>query len=85
MKYKVIEHLTHVNSVVVEADNKEEAWSKAMEGGLMSKSSKLDDMYVNKFEVEEVKNAYMEWKLYCKDSNKTWSWNRRWSNRRTGK
>ena len=54
MKYKVIEHLTHVNSVVVEADNEQEAWSKAMEGGLMSKSGKLNDMYVNKFEVEEV-------------------------------
>tara|TARA_R100001163_G_C4982788_1_gene138299 strand:+ start:344 stop:523 length:180 start_codon:yes stop_codon:yes gene_type:complete len=54
MKYKVIEHLTHVNSVVVEADNKEEAWSKAMECGLMSESGKLNDMYVNKFEVEEV-------------------------------
>ena len=25
-----------------------------MEGGLMSESGKLDDMYVNKFEVEEV-------------------------------
>ena len=54
MKYKVIEHLTHVNSVVVEADNEQEAWSKAMEGGLMSESGKLNDMYVNKFEVEEV-------------------------------
>ena len=54
MKYKVIEHLTHVNSVVVEADNKEEAWSKAMENGLMSESGELNDMYVNKFEVEEV-------------------------------
>ena len=39
---------------VVEADNKEQAWEKAMEGGLMSESGKLDDMYVNKFEVEEV-------------------------------
>ena len=56
MKYKVIEHLTHVNSVVVEADNKEEAWSKAMESGLMSESGELNDMYVNKFEVEEVKD-----------------------------
>ena len=54
MKFKVIEHLTYVNSVVVEADNKEEAWSKAMEGGSMSVSGKLNDMYVNKFEVEEV-------------------------------
>lgn len=54
MKYKVIEHLTHVNSVVVEADNEQEAWSKAMECGLMSESGKLNDMYVNKFEVEEV-------------------------------
>lgn len=56
MKYKVIEHLTHVNSVVVEADNKEEAWSKAMERGLMSELGKLNDMYVNKFEVEEMNN-----------------------------
>ena len=54
MRYKVIEHLTHVNSVVVNADNKEQAWEKAMEGGLMSESGKLDDMYVNKFEVVEV-------------------------------
>ena len=46
MRYKVIEHLTHVNSVVVNADNKEQAWEKAMEGGLMSESGKLDDMYV---------------------------------------
>ena len=56
MKYKVIEHLTHVNSVVVEAENEQEAWSKAMEEGLMSQSGKLDDMYVNKFEVEEIKD-----------------------------
>ena len=54
MKYKVIEHLTHVYSVVIEADNKEQAWEKAMEGGLMSESGILDDLYVNKFEVEEV-------------------------------
>jgi len=54
MKYKVIEHLTHVNSVVVEAENEQEAWSKAMEEGLMSQSGKLVDMYVTKFEVEEV-------------------------------
>jgi len=53
MKYKVIQHLTYRNSVVVEADNKEEAWSKAMVDGLMSMSGKLDDMYVSKFEVEE--------------------------------
>ena len=56
MKYKVREHLTHVNSVVVEANNEEEAWSKAMEGGLMSVSGKLNDMYVSKFEVEEIKD-----------------------------
>jgi len=53
-KYKIIEHLTHVNSVVVNADNKQQAWEKAMEGGLMSESGKLTDMYVTKFEVEEV-------------------------------
>ena len=58
MRYKVIEHLTHVNSVVVEADNKEEAWSKAIEGGLMSESGKLNDMYVNKCEVKEMNNEY---------------------------
>ena len=60
MKYKVIEHLTHVNSVVVEADNEQEAWSKAMEGGLMSESGKLNDMYVNKFEVEEISNGQQQ-------------------------
>ena len=54
MKYKVIEHLTYVTSVVVEAENEQEAWSKAMEEGLMSQSGKLVDMYVTKFEVEEV-------------------------------
>ena len=53
MKYKVIEHLTYVTSVVVEAENEQEAWSKAMEEGLMSQSGKLVDMYVTKFEVEE--------------------------------
>lgn len=58
MKYKVIQHLTYVNSVVVEADNKEEAWSKAIEGGLMSESGKLNDMYVNKCEVKEMNNEY---------------------------
>ena len=58
MKYKVIQHLTYVNSVVVEADNKEEAWSKAIEGGLMSESGKLYDMYVNKCEVKEMNNEY---------------------------
>jgi len=56
MRYKVIEHLTHVNSVVVEADNEQEAWSKALEGGLMSESGKLNDMYVSKCEVEEIKD-----------------------------
>ena len=56
MKYEVIEHLTYVTSVVVEAENEQEAWSKAMEEGLMSQSGKLDDMYVNKFEVEEIKD-----------------------------
>ena len=54
MKYEVIEHLTYVTSVVVEAENEQEAWSKAMEEGLMSQSGKLVDMYVTKFEVEEV-------------------------------
>ena len=58
MKYKVIQHLTYVNSVVVEADNEEEAWSKAIEGGLMSESGKLNDMYVNKCEVKEMNNEY---------------------------
>ena len=53
-KYKIIEHLTHVNSVVVNADNKQQAWEKAMESGLMSESGKLTDMYVTKFEVKEV-------------------------------
>tara|TARA_R100001510_G_scaffold10566_1_gene8123 strand:+ start:41 stop:214 length:174 start_codon:yes stop_codon:yes gene_type:complete len=56
MKYKVIQHLTYVNSVVVKANNKEEAWSKAIEGGLMSESGKLNDMYVNRCEVEEIKD-----------------------------
>ena len=58
MKYKVIQHLTYVNSVVVEADNKEEAWSKAIEGGLMSESGKLNDMHVNKCEVKEMNDEY---------------------------
>ena len=54
MKYEVIEHLTYVNSVVVEADNKEQAQEKAMEGGLMSQSGNLLDMYTSKIKIEEV-------------------------------
>tara|TARA_Y100001937_G_scaffold126064_1_gene194407 strand:- start:397 stop:600 length:204 start_codon:yes stop_codon:yes gene_type:complete len=48
MKYKVIQHLTYRNSVVVEADNKEEAWSKAIEGGYMNNFGECIDVKVVK-------------------------------------
>ena len=56
MKYKVIEHLTYVTSVVVNADNEQQAREKAMEEGLMSESGELINMYVTKCDVEEVSN-----------------------------
>ena len=54
MKYKVTEHLTHVTSVIVNAEDAKQAWTQAMENGLMSKFGNLNDMYVNKYEVEEI-------------------------------
>ena len=54
MKYKVIEHLTYVTSVVVNADNEQQAREKAIEEGLMSESGELINMYVTKCDVEEV-------------------------------
>ena len=54
MKYKVTEHLTHVTSVIVNAENEKQAWEEAMEKGLMCEFGNLDDMYVTKYEVEEI-------------------------------
>ena len=54
MKYEVIEHLTYVYSVVVEANNIEDANQKAFEGGEMSKHGEQIDIYTANIETNEV-------------------------------
>ena len=57
MKYEVKQHLTYVDSVVVEADNKVEANEKALEFGEMSERGKNIDIYVSKIEIKEVNDG----------------------------
>tara|TARA_R100000353_G_scaffold119550_1_gene85117 strand:+ start:197 stop:370 length:174 start_codon:yes stop_codon:yes gene_type:complete len=57
MKYEVKQHLTYVDSVVVEADNKVKANEKALEFGEMSKRGKNIDIYVSKIEIKEVNDG----------------------------
>ena len=54
MKYEVKQHLTYVDSVVVEADDKVEANEKALEFGEMSERGKNIDIYVSKIEIKEI-------------------------------
>ena len=55
MKYEVREHLTYVNSVVVEDNSFEDAKQKALELGEMSKHGKNIDIYVTNIEINEGK------------------------------
>ena len=55
MKYEVREHLTYVNSVIVEANSFEHAKQKAFEDGEMSKHGKKIDIYVTNIEINEVR------------------------------
>ena len=57
MKYEVKQHLTYVDSVVVEADDKVKANEKALEFGEMSKRGKNIDIYVSKIEIKEVNDG----------------------------
>ena len=54
MKYKVIETLIYKNVVEVEAIDKDEAWSKAFEGGEMSINGDCKDIIQEKVDIQEV-------------------------------
>ena len=54
MKYKVMETLAYRNVVEVEANSKEEAWSKAFEGGEMSANGECEDIVIQDAYVKEV-------------------------------
>ena len=54
MKYKVIETISYVNTVEVEAEDKGKARRKAIEGGYMSQFGDCIDVKINKIDVEEV-------------------------------
>ena len=56
MKYKVMETLAYRNVVEVEAKNKEEAWSKAFEGGEMSANGECEDIVIQDTYVKEITN-----------------------------
>ena len=53
MKYKVTETLIYKNVVEVEAINKDEAWSKAFEGGEMSINGDCKDIIQENVEIQE--------------------------------
>ena len=55
MKYEVREHLTYVYSVVVEANNIEDANQKAFEDGEMSKHGEKEGIYITNIEINEVR------------------------------
>ena len=54
MKYKVTETLIYKNVVEVEAINKDEAWSKAFEGGEMSINGECKDIIQENVDIQEV-------------------------------
>ena len=54
MKYKVTETLIYKNVVEVEAIDKDEAWSKAFEGGEMSINGDCKDIIQEKVDIQEV-------------------------------
>jgi len=54
MKYKVTETLIYKNVVEVEAIDKDEAWSKAFEGGEMSINGDCKDIIQENVDIQEV-------------------------------
>ena len=54
--YKIIETISYVNTVEVEAEDKQEAWSKAFEGGEMSTRGNCVDIFTNNIIIKEVKD-----------------------------
>lgn len=51
--FKITETLIYKNVVEVEAINKDEAWSKAFEGGEMSINGECKDIIQENVEIEE--------------------------------
>ena len=51
--FKVIETLAYRNVVKVKATNKEEAWSKAFEGGEMSGNGECEDIIQQNVDIQE--------------------------------
>ena len=51
--FKITETLIYKNVVEVEATNKDEAWSKAFEGGEMSINGDCKDIIQENVEIEE--------------------------------
>ena len=56
MKYKVIETLTYTYVVEVDAIDKDEAWSKAFEGGEMSINGECKNVIQENVEIKEQDN-----------------------------
>jgi len=54
--FKVIETLAYRNVVKVKANNKEEAWSKAFEGGEMSVNGECEDIIQQNVDIQEQAN-----------------------------
>jgi hypothetical protein len=54
MKYKVTETLTYTHVVEVDAIDKDEAWSKAFEGGEMSINGECKDVIQENVDIQEV-------------------------------
>ena len=54
MKYKVTETLTYTHVVEVDAIDKDEAWSKAFEGGEMSLNGECKDVIQENVDIQEV-------------------------------
>ena len=57
MTYKVTETLTYTHVVEVDAIDKDEAWSKAFEGGEMSINGECKDVVQQNVEIKEVTNG----------------------------
>jgi len=56
MKYKVTETLTYTYVVEVDAIDKDEAWSKAFEGGEMSINGECKNVIQENVEIKEQDN-----------------------------
>ena len=57
MKYKVTETLTYTHVVEVDAIDKDEAWSKAFEGGEMSINGECKNVIQENVEIKEQDNG----------------------------